>query len=166
MANQGPEEVMNNRPILKNNTSAFTRDLFKGGNQVTEEIQRQLHIDFDEAEKIKIGSKNDPSSQSVIENVLKDVSDALAVEIGNSLDFFQSSTTYEKISKLYLGGGGSKIKDFDILLQQHIGIPVEIINPFKKIEFGGKGLDMEYLREIGPAMAVGVGLASRKVGDR
>ena len=56
--------------------------------------------------------------------------------------------------------------NFDILLQQHIGIPVEIINPFKKIEFGGKGLDMESLREIGPAMAVGVGLASRKVGDR
>ena len=32
--------------ILKNNVSAFTRDIFKGGNQMTEEIQRQLHIDY------------------------------------------------------------------------------------------------------------------------
>jgi type IV pilus assembly protein PilM len=152
--------------ILKNNVSAFTRDIFKGGNQVTEEIQRQLHIDFDEAERIKVGSKVDGASQPVIQKVLKEASESLAVEIGNSIDFFQSSTTYEKISRLYLSGGGSKIKDFDILLQQQMGIPAEVINPFKKIEFSEKSFDMEYMREIGPAMAVGVGLASRTVGDR
>ncbi len=152
--------------IIKNNTSAFTRDIFKGGNQITEEIQRQLHIDFEEAEKIKVGSKVDITSQTVIQNVIKEASESLAIEIGNSIDFFQSTTTYEKIGKLFLSGGGSKIKDFDIILQQQIGIPVEIINPFKKIEYSEKNFDMEYLREIGPIMAVGVGLASRKVGDR
>jgi len=152
--------------ILKNNITAFTRDIFKGGNQITEEIQRQLHIDYEEAEKIKVGSKADLSSQQTIHNVLKAASESLAIEIGNSLDFFQSSTTYEKISKLYLGGGGSKIKDFDISLQQHIEIPVEVVNPFKKIECSGTNFDLEYLREIGPLMAVGVGLASRRVGDR
>lgn len=152
--------------IIKNNTSAFTRDIFKGGNQITEEIQRQLHVDFEEAEKIKVGSKVDITSQSVIQKVIKEASESLAIEIGNSLDFFQSTTTYEKIGKLFLSGGGSKIKDFDIVLQQQIGIPVEIINPFKKIEYSERNFDMEYLREIGPIMAVGVGLASRKVGDR
>jgi len=152
--------------IIKNNISAFTRDIFKGGNQITEEIQRQLHIDFEEAEKIKVGSKVDIASQPVIQSVIKEASESLAIEIGNSLDFFQSTTTYEKIGKLFLSGGGSKIKDFDIVLQQQIGIPVEIINPFKKIEYSEKNFDMEYLREIGPIMAVGVGLASRKVGDR
>jgi type IV pilus assembly protein PilM len=152
--------------IVKNNISAFTRDIFKGGNQITEEIQRQLHVDHEEAEKIKVGSKVDLASQSVIDNVLKTASESLAVEIGNSLDFFQSTTTYEKIGKLYLSGGGSKIKDFDMSLQQQIGIPVEIVNPFKKVEYSGRNFDLEYLREIGPIMSVGVGLASRKVGDR
>jgi type IV pilus assembly protein PilM len=65
-----------------------------------------------------------------------------------------------------LSGGGSKIRDFDLVLQQQIEIPVEIVNPFKEIEFREKEFDAEYLREIGPIMAVGVGLASRKVGDR
>ena len=152
--------------IIRNNISAFTRDVFKGGNQITEEIQRQLHVDHEEAEKIKVGNKVDLTSQSVIENVLKTASESLAAEIGNSLDFFQSTTTYEKIAKLYLSGGGSKIKDFDMTLQQQIGIPVEIANPFKKVEYSGRNFDLEYLREIGPIMAVGVGLASRKVGDR
>jgi type IV pilus assembly protein PilM len=155
-----------NMTIIKNNISAFTRDIFKGGNQVTEEIQRQLHMDHEEAEKIKVGTKVDLDTQPIIENVLKSASESLAIEIGNSLDFFQSTTTYEKISKIYLSGGGSKIKDFDAILQQQIGVPVEVANPFKKIDYSGKNFDMEYLREIGPIMAVGVGLASRKVGDR
>ena len=51
-------------------------------------------------------------------------------------------------------------------MQHQIGIPVEIVNPFKKIEYSEKNFDLEYLREIGPMMAVGVGLATRKVGDR
>ncbi len=155
-----------NMTIIKNNISAFTRDIFKGGNHVTEEIQRQLHVDHDEAEKIKVGTKVDLTSQPIIQNVLKTASESLAIEIGNSLDFFQSTTTYEKISKIYLSGGGSKIKDFDTILQQQIGVPVEVANPFKKINYSEKNFDMEYLRDIGPIMAVGVGLASRKVGDR
>jgi type IV pilus assembly protein PilM len=152
--------------IIRNNTSAFTRDVFKGGNQITEEIQRQLHVDHEEAEKIKVGTKVDLASQPIVQNVLKTASESLAVEIGNSLDFFQSTTTYEKTAKLYLSGGGSKIKDFDIILQQQIGIPVEVVSPFKKIDYRGKDFDPEYLREIGPIMGVAVGLASRKVGDR
>jgi type IV pilus assembly protein PilM len=152
--------------ILEKNISAFTRDIYKGGNQITEEIQRQIHVDFEEAEKIKMGEKADASSESIIQNVLKAASESLAVEIGNSLDFFQSTTNDEKVSKLYLSGGGSKIRDFDLVLQQQIEIPVEIVNPFKEIEFREKEFDGEYLREIGPIMAVGVGLASRKVGDR
>ncbi len=133
---------------------------------MTEEIQRQLHVDHDEAEKIKVGTKVDISSQPVVQNVLKTASESLAVEIGNSLDFYQSTATYEKVSRLYLSGGGAKIKDFDIILQQQIGIPVEVVNPFKRVDYSGKDFDLEYLREIGPIMAVGVGLASRKVGDR
>jgi len=155
-----------NIDIIRNNTSAFTRDIFRGGNQMTEEIQRQLHVDHEEAEKIKVGTKIDLSSQPVIQNVLKTATESLAAEVGNSFEFFQSTNTYEKISRLYLSGGGSKIKDFDIVLQQQIGIPVEVVNPFKRIDYSGRDFDLEYLREIGPIMAVGVGLASRKVGDR
>jgi type IV pilus assembly protein PilM len=152
--------------ILRNNVSSFTRDVFKGGNQITEEIQRHLHVDHEEAEKIKAGTKAEFSSQPVVQKVLKEAAESLAVEVRNSLEFFQSTTTYEKIGKLYLSGGASKLKDFDLMLQQDTGIPVEIVNPFKKIEYNGKDFDMEYLREIGPIMAVGVGLASRKGGDK
>src|SRR5512136_616645 len=78
--------------IIRDNISAFTRDVFKGGNQVTEEIQRQLHVDYEEAEKIKMGQQGDSSSESVVQNVLKTASESLATEIRNTLEFFQSTS--------------------------------------------------------------------------
>jgi type IV pilus assembly protein PilM len=41
-----------------------------------------------------------------------------------------------------------------------------MVHPFTKIEYNEKNFDVEYLREIGSIMAVGVGLASRRVGDK
>lgn len=164
MANVGAS--ITNINIIKNNVSGFTRDLFKGGNQVTEEIQRQLHVDFEEAEKIKVGGKTDATLETVIPRILKTASESLVIEIANSIDFFQSSTTYEKVSRFYLSGGGSKIKGFDAILQQQIGVPVEVVNPFRRVEYDEKNFEMDYLREIGPIMAVGVGLSSRRAGDK
>jgi type IV pilus assembly protein PilM len=151
--------------ILKNNGSAFTRDIFRGGSQVTETIQKEFHVDHEEAEKIKVGGQRDFLESTAVQNILKTASESLAIEIGNSLDFFKSKTHEEKIARLFLSGGGSKIKDFQFILQQHIGIPIEVADPFKKIEFNVKKFDKEYLAEIGSIMAVGVGLASRRVGD-
>jgi len=164
LANVGANVI--NINIVKNNLSGFVRDIFKGGSQITEEIQRQLRIDYEEAEKIKLGEKAGPGSETVIQNLLKTASESLAVEIGNSLDFFQSANTYEKIRKLYVSGGGSKIKGFEAILEQQTGIPVEVVNPFNRIAYDEANFEPEYLTEIGPMMAVGIGLASRRVGDR
>ena len=45
-------------------------------------------------------------------------------------------------------------------------MPVEMINPFGKLKYNDKDFDPEYLQEIGPLMAVTVGLAMRRVGDK
>jgi type IV pilus assembly protein PilM len=155
-----------NISILRKNVTAFTRDVFKGGNQITEDIQRQFHVDHEEAEKIKAGLKVDGVPEEVLERLLRAGSEALAAEIGSSIDYFQSTSGSEKVAKIYLSGGGAKLKYLDTLLQDQIDLPVELINPFKKIQYSEKQFDVGYLREVGPMMAVAVGLATRKVGDR
>src|SRR4030042_4840784 len=91
IANVGASTM--NINIIKDNISCLTRDIFKGGNQITEEIQTQLHIDYEEAESIKVGKKIDVTSQTTIRNVLRTACESLAMEMGNSLEFFQSTTT-------------------------------------------------------------------------
>src|SRR5213078_4305584 len=41
--------------VLANGLTTFTRDVTMGGNQFTEEIQKQLNVSYDEAEKLKVG---------------------------------------------------------------------------------------------------------------
>src|SRR6187401_212099 len=47
--------------IISNGVSAFTREIANGGNGITEEIQRQLSVPFDQAEAYKCGGTGDQS---------------------------------------------------------------------------------------------------------
>ena len=51
-------------------------------------------------------------------------------------------------------------------VNQKLGLPVEIINPFFKIKFDEKEFDRAYLKEIGPLVTVAMGLATRRLGDK
>jgi type IV pilus assembly protein PilM len=50
------------------------------------------------------------------------------------------------------------------VIEEKTRVPVEVADPFRGIECSDKQFDLEYLREIGPSMGVGVGLALRKAG--
>ncbi len=152
--------------ILKKGVSSFTRDIFTGGNSITEEIQRQLNVDFDEAEALKLGNRMDEASQKVIQEVLRSALNSLASEIAKSLDFFRSTSSQEKVGKLFLSGGCAKINGIEKVIEEQAGIPVEIANPFKEIDCSKRDLDTDYLKEMEPIMAVSVGLALRRVGDK
>ncbi|UCD71845.1 MAG: type IV pilus assembly protein PilM [Syntrophobacterales bacterium] len=152
--------------ILRRGISSFTRDIFTGGNAITEEIQRQLNVDFDEAENLKLGNRMDETSQKVVQEVLKSALNSLATEITKSLDFFRSTSSQEKVDKLVLSGGCAKINAIENVIGQQANIPVEIANPFKEIDCSKRDLDVDYLTEMEPIMAVSVGLALRRAGDK
>jgi type IV pilus assembly protein PilM len=66
---------------------------------------------------------------------------------------------------MVLSGGCARIKGLDQLLSQRLGLPVEVADPFRNIHYSGKLFDPEYLQEMGPVAAVGVGLAMRRLDD-
>jgi type IV pilus assembly protein PilM len=151
--------------IMKGGISAFTRDVFKGGNSITEEIQKYLHLDYEEAEALKLGSKVDNAKQKSVENIIKTASEDFASEIAQSIDYYQKTSTHH-LEKLLVSGGCSKIEGLRKAIEAQVNVPVEMINPFQNIEITKKGLDIDYINEISPMMAVGVGLAVRRVGDK
>lgn len=152
--------------IIKNGIPLFTRDISVGGNQFTEEIQKYFHISYDEAEKIKVEGKAEKIKSEEIAEVIKKVSEAVAIEVQKSLDFYASSSPEKMISKLYLSGGVSKLKGIDEVIRKKIGLDVEKINPFKNIKYKENNFDPEYITNIAPFVAVGVGLAVRRIGDK
>jgi type IV pilus assembly protein PilM len=161
--------VININVIAKGITT-FSRDISMGGNQFTEEIQKQLNVSYDEAEKLKIGGEGAADQDSVIpqevERVIQGVADQMAGEIQRSLDFYAATAADSHIAKVFLSGGTAKIPALFKVIEQRVGVPVEIMNPFKSIDWDSKKFDSHYLMEVAPSAAVAVGLALRKAGDK
>ena len=150
--------------IIANGVTTFTRDVTIGGNQFTEEIQRQMNVSFKEAEALKTGrAKGDAKG---LAGVVDGVSANLCMDVKRSLDFFLGGGQTLNVNKIYLSGGGSKTRGLKDMMQEKISIPVEPINPFKNLEHSDKAFDEEMLADLAPYFAVGVGLATRKFGDR
>lgn len=153
-----------NLNVVRDGISLFTRDIQMGGNLFTEEIQRQFALSSQDAERIKITGEF--QDQSRLLEVISKVSENLSMEIQRSLDFYNSSADDDKISKIYLSGGCSKVSSLTEALTRRLGLPVEVLNPLQKVSYNEKEFDPEYLQEIGPLVVVAAGLAMRRVGDK
>lgn len=153
--------------VVKNGTSIFTRDFTLGGNAVTEAIQNQLGVTFDEAEKMKIAGPD--GAKQLQETGVTDIlglAEPICLEIERSVDYFRSTFGNEEIKQVLLSGGGAMIPGIAAEMTQRLGIDAEIINPFKKIGYDKKAIAEAAIEDIGPIAAVGVGLALRKIGDK
>jgi len=151
--------------VVKAETSLFTRDVQMGGNQYTEEIQKQLGVSAQEAETMKMLAVEQQGGP--LADVIGRVNDSLAQEIRRSVDFYNSTASgEERITRVSMCGGCSKMAGLKEAVAAKLGMDVELLNPFERIKYGEKDFDPEYLQEIAPLMAVGVGLAIRRVGDK
>ena len=150
--------------VVKSGYTLFTRDVQMGGNLYTEEIQKQMGLSSTVAESIKTLAYE--SRNSSLLDVLSKVNETITQEIRRSLDFYNSTANEDRISKIFVSGGGSKVCNLVELINEKTGLSVEFINPFAKLKYNEKDFDPEYLKEISPLMAVTVGLAIRRVGDK
>lgn len=150
--------------IIKNGISAFTRDVFLGGNHITEELQKKLGVSFEEAEALKTGRGIDSVDLGEVEDTIRKGCENIASEIHKTLDFY-NSTAYEGVDSMYLSGGCVKIADLKAIIEEKANIPTEIIDCLKNIKYDESAFDPEYIKEITPLASVVVGLALRRLGD-
>jgi type IV pilus assembly protein PilM len=151
--------------VLRGGVSAFTRDVFLGGHQITEEIQKQMGVTHDQAENLKLGKEQEGANREVVNKLVQKSSLSIVGEIQRSLDFFSSQTSNE-INKIYLSGGVVKTPNIINLVQERTGIQTEVVDPLKSVRYDKGDFDPEFLKEMSPFMAVVVGLAMRRVGDK
>ena len=152
--------------VIFGGLTIFTRSIPMGGNQFTEEIQRQLSISFRDAEDLKSGRKHSAEHSGDLAGAMDSVATNLTFEVKRSLDFFLGGAQGSYVSKIYLSGGGSKVAGLQNMMQEKTSIPVEVINPFKSIEANQKQFDSERLKDAAPFFGVAVGLATRRFADR
>jgi type IV pilus assembly protein PilM len=151
--------------IVRGRTPLFTRDVSVGGNQYTDSLQKELDLGFDEAETLKTGVTLPGISDEARMPVIKSVSEIIVLEIQRTFDFFRATAGGEQIQKLYLAGGSARVYGLADLMKQEMGIPVEQLNPFRRIRASESGLIGETVSSQGPRLSVAVGLALRSFDD-
>lgn len=151
--------------ILNGTRSVFARDASVGGSQYTSLLQRELGLSFEQAEGVKRGMPLPEGTEPrPIQPIIETVSEALALEVKKTVDFYRATAQDDAgIQKILLAGGGSKLPGLAEFLAQKFEIPVEVFDPFRQIEVDSRKFDPDYMREIVPEMAVAVGLALRGV---
>jgi len=151
--------------ILRGVRSVFTRDVSVGGNQYTALLQKELGLTYEQAEQVKRGNAVAGSYEGVdIDGALETVSDMLALEISKTFDFYRATADDDgSVQKILISGGGSKLRGLPEYLSNRFEIPVERLDPFRRINFDARRFDPDYMREVVPEMAVAVGLALRGV---
>jgi type IV pilus assembly protein PilM len=151
--------------ILTGDQSVFTRDISIGGNAYTEAVQKELNLPFDSAEQAKKGLPVEGVSFDDVRPVLHAMTENVLLEIQKTFDFFKATAASDRIDRIVVSGGASRVDGFTATLQERFGTPVETFDPFRKIALDAKLLIAD-AENVLPTAAVAVGLALRKAGDR
>lgn len=164
LINMGASAI--NVDVVKGDGSLFTRDIQVGGNMFNEEIQKRLSINSADAETVKLGGSVAGVDPAAVAAVIAEAAETLAQEVQRSLDFFSATSSDEKVQKLFIAGGVARAAQVRAALEQRLGIPVEVLNPFQSIAVDDKVFDLEHIGAVGPLYTVAVGLATRRLGDK
>jgi type IV pilus assembly protein PilM len=150
--------------ILQGDQSVFTRDISIGGNAYTEAVQKELDLPFDAAEALKKGIPVDGATVEEARPILHAVTENVLLEIQKTFDFFKATAASDRIDRIMLSGGASRVDGFHEMLQERFSAPVEDFDPFRAVTFDRKHGSPS--PEVAATAAVAVGLALRRAGDR
>ena len=149
--------TMTTLSVLVEGKTVYTREQLFGGKQLTDEIRRRYGLSEEEA---GLGKKQGGLPDEYEDEVLAPFREAAVQQVARSLQFFYASSQHNDIDCLILAGGTSSISGMTELLQQRIGVPTFLANPFLGMTIAPK-VNAAALTNDAPALMIACGLALR-----
>lgn len=150
--------------IVKGTVSTTTGDVQAGGGEITDSLTRLGGLTADEAERAQAGEPIAGHSDQKIREIIAGGANELADAINQSLRFLWRTASDEPLRAVYVAGGGARIPGLVDKLRERLDVAVEIASPFARVQLG-RGVDAVALEAMAPALAVAVGLGTRRPGD-
>ncbi|HIP52504.1 MAG TPA: pilus assembly protein PilM, partial [Chromatiales bacterium] len=98
--------------------------------------------------------------ENYVTEVLEPFKEAMAQQVSRSLQFFFSSSAYNSVDHIVLAGGCASIPRVDELMEEKLGVPVSIANPFANMSISSN-VKAQSLKNDAPALMIACGLALR-----
>ncbi|SDN47914.1 type IV pilus assembly protein PilM [Desulfonauticus submarinus] len=142
------------------------REMGFGGFNLTNRIASYLGVSVEDAERVKLngGIELDKQQRKEVFKRLEEEIENWLAELRKVVNFYK--TTYPQsgeAEKIFLSGGCTSIVGIDRKLSEEFEIPVDFLDPWRKIERNAKFFDAKYLDEIKYQMVTATGLALRGV---
>ncbi len=148
--------------MIKNRMPVFVKEVMMGGTVVTEEIQRQLGVNFSEAEDLKVTTDGQGNLPEEIVSIIKSINETIIAEIRKAYDIYINATSDDDLANCYVTGGSIQLPNFLDSLSKNLNVDITVYNPFESIEYSS-AFSEEDLAEIAHVGAVSLGLAMRSV---
>ncbi len=147
--------------IISAGFSVLARDIVAGSEQLTEQIADELDLEYEDADKIKLGLSPAGEHVEKLQEIYNQTCIQWVLEIKKALDLYLANHPGRPIKKMFLSGGGSKVKGLKSFIEQETGLEVISFNPFVDMKINTKKIDPDYVQAIAPEMAIAAGLAIR-----
>lgn len=143
--------------VAKNGEFVYSREQLFGGLQLTEAIQNRYGLSFEEA---TVNKREQALPDDYYAEILTPFIESAIQQITRSLQFYFSSSQYNNIDHVVLAGGSSSILGLSGMVQQKLGVPVTVANPFVNMTIDSY-IDNEQLAADAPSLLAACGLALR-----
>jgi type IV pilus assembly protein PilM len=144
--------------VIRNQEVLYDRDQAFGGAQLSQLIVRQYGFSPEEAESKK---RNGDLPDDYASGVLQPFVESMAQEISRAMQFFFTSTPYNRVDYAMLAGGSSALLGLTAAVTQQTSFPCSVVDPFAGMEISS-GVRENKLRREAPSYLTSCGLAMRR----
>ncbi|MFA5109320.1 MAG: type IV pilus assembly protein PilM [Patescibacteria group bacterium] len=148
--------------IVKESIPVLNRSLVVCASSVTRVLSEKLGLSYAQAEQFKfdLSVTLNSDSREELPALLAKTLEPIVTEIQYMLNFFRSQNG-EEVEKIVLSGGGALLLNLADYLSKRLNLKVFVGDPWNRITYPAELKPV--LSEVGPRLAVAIGLAMREM---
>jgi type IV pilus assembly protein PilM len=147
-----------NLTVLRDGQQLYAREQAFGGNQLTQDIARLYGMTFEEAEAEK---RRNALPDNYEAELLQPFVESMALEVSRALQFFFTSTQFNKVDHMVLSGGCAVLPGSDEVIASRTQINTIVANPFADMVLSERVRANSLLADASSLM-IACGLAMRR----
>ncbi|MCK4303314.1 MAG: type IV pilus assembly protein PilM [Candidatus Eisenbacteria sp.] len=144
--------------IVRDGIPLYTQDVSLGVNNMVRAVQKRTQVGREEAVRALESMDEKLDVRPLIESFCRDLTHGL----DKAATYLKTSGDAEQLDRIFLSGGGGRLKGVVEILSAIQPLPVEVVDPLRRVEYDAEIFAGYDPLEVAPQLAVGVGLALRK----
>ncbi len=143
--------------IMSNTLSFFTREFYKGGDDLTDAVSKKLSMEAREAEMLK---RNPGGEIAKVQDCITGGLDDICHDINISIDYFENQYD-RKVEEIHVTGGCSSCAGLQETLERTLQKPIFKWNPIQHVPIDLPPESQQALQDNTAQAVVALGLAAR-----